>query len=87
MEDNILVVTKEQAIEILEDTKNKYFNGKAVNNTLYSVAIVVLLVLGLAFIILAVALILFSPFILLEFLIKKIFTKKEVLNENNNTTN
>ena len=86
MEDNILVVTKEQALEILEEKNiNKYFKNNNIDNLYYTSIFILLAVVGVAFILAAILLVVFLPIFLLEAIYKKISNRKKKNNEINDT--
>jgi hypothetical protein len=80
--ENIFVVTKEHATELLQD-KTKYFTNKVSQNGLYLTAwFLICTILGLTCLFTAILLILTGPFFLIEYIIRKIFDRRKQINEN-----
>jgi len=84
-EDNIFVITKEQATELL--TKN-LINKETNSLVKFSSTLFFSIILCIICISFPIILIFLTPIFFIEFLINKIFEKRETLNnENNNTSN
>jgi hypothetical protein len=83
--DNIFVITKEQAAELLSKSS---FNKEQVNNVKFSSILLVSIVIFIICLTTPVILLIQTPVFFIEYLVKKIFERKEeVKNENNNTSN
>jgi len=84
-EENIFVISKEHAIEILSEKTKSYFSGdKVKNNVIYLTAwLLIVAVIGITCLSTAILLIITGPFFLLEYIIRKIFNRGDKVNENN----
>jgi len=83
--DNIFVITKEQAAELLSKSN---FNKEQVNNVKFSSILLVSIVIFKICLTTPVILLILTPIFFVEYVIKKIFERKEeIKNENNNTSN
>lgn len=83
--DNIFVLTKEQATELLDKSN---FNNQQVNNVKFSSYLLISMIIFILCLAVPVILILLTPIFFIEYVLNKVFEKKEELkNENNNTGN
>lgn len=84
--ENIFVITKEQAAELL--SKSNFNKEYKINYVTFSSLIAGCLILVLACLVIFSVLFLLSPIFFIEYIVNKIFEKKEeIKNENNNTSN
>lgn len=75
--DNIFVVSKEHAMELLQG-KTQYFTNKVGKNGLYLTAwFLMCAILGATCLFTAILLILTGPFFLIEYIIRKIFDRRK----------
>jgi hypothetical protein len=83
--DNIFVITKEQAAELLSKSN---FNKEQVSNVKFSSILLVSIVIFIICLTTPIVLLLLTPIFFIEYIINKIFERKEIIkNENNNTSN
>jgi hypothetical protein len=83
--DNIFVITKEQAAELLSKSS---FNKEQVNSVKFSSVLLVSIVIFMLCLIIPIILLLLTPVFFVEYIVKKIFERKEeIKHENNNTSN
>lgn len=82
-EDNIFVITKEQALEVINSTS---YQNKIENVTFSSIIFTFLLVVALCFIV-SVLLIILSPLFFIEYFTNILIRKKESKNENYDASN
>lgn len=82
-EDILNVISKEDAVKLLMEGKSKTTISK---NLPRSVAIVLLLTIGVACVLAAILLVIASPVIFTEYLIKKSQQKKELQDESSHST-
>jgi len=76
------VISKDDAVKLLMDFKDK----KKSNNIFKTIAIIILFTLGMACILASILSLIFSPIILLEWLLRKIYSKKELQDESSYST-
>lgn len=82
--DNIFVITKEQAVELLSKSN---FNRQQINSVSFSTLLAVSLIIFLCFLTTFIVLLLLAPIFFIEYIVKKIFEKREeTKNENNNSS-
>jgi len=76
---NIFVISKDQAIEILQEKTKNYFSGNTnkVNSLYITTWLVIASVIGIACLGGAALIILAGPFFLVEFIIRKIFNRRK----------
>jgi Flp pilus assembly protein TadB len=76
---NIFVISKDQAIEILQEKTKNYFSGNTnkVNSLYITTWLVIASVIGIACLSGAALIILAGPFFLVEFIIRKIFNRRK----------
>ena len=81
---NIFVISKDQAIEILQEKTKNYFSGNTnkVNSLYITTWLVIASVIGIACLSSAALIILAGPFFLIEYIIRKIFDRRKQINEN-----
>lgn len=82
-EDNIFVISKEQALEVINNTSYQ----TKIENVTYSSIIFTFLLLVFLFFIVSVLLILLSPLFFIEYFTNTLIRKKESKNENYDTVN
>jgi hypothetical protein len=82
-EDNIFVISKEQALEVINNTS---YQAK-IESVTYSSIIFTFLLLVFLFFIVSVLLILLSPLFFIEYFTNTLIRKKESKNENYDTVN
>ncbi len=83
-EDNIFVISKEQAMDLL--SKNN-FNQENMNSVRFSLVLLVSLIIFILALVTPVLLLVLTPVFLIEYLIKKFFEKREnITDENGNSS-
>lgn len=83
--DNIFVITKEQAAELLSKSN---FNNEQVSSVKFSSILLVSIVIFVICLTTPIVLLFLTPIFFVEYVVKKIFERKEeIKNENNNTSN
>jgi len=81
---NIFVISKDQAIEILQEKTKNYFSGNTnkVNSLYITTWLVISSVIGIACLSGAALIILAGPFFLVEFIMRKIFNRRKNYEDN-----
>jgi len=81
---NIFVISKDQAIEILQEKTKNYFSGNTnkVNSLYITTWLVIASVIGIACLSGAALIILAGPFFLVEFIMRKIFNRRKNYEDN-----
>ena len=81
---NIFVISKDQAIEILQEKTKNYFSGNTskVNSLYVTTWLVIASVIGIACLSGAALIILAGPFFLVEFIMRKIFNRRKNYEDN-----
>ena len=81
---NIFVISKDQAIEILQEKTKNYFSGNTnkVNSLYVTTWLVIASVIGIACLSSAALIILAGPFFLVEFIMRKIFNRRKNYEDN-----
>jgi hypothetical protein len=82
--DNIYVLTKEQAAELIS---KKSFNSEQVAPVRFSTILLISIVIFILCITLPILLIVLAPVFFIEYVTKKIFERKEVTDEDSHTIN
>ena len=82
-EDNIFVLTKEQATELLTKNLINKENTSLISFSSTLLLSLVLFIVGISF---PILLLILTPIFFIEYVIKKIFEKRETITDENNST-